>query len=59
MTKAIDQFHVRENILIVLLIVFVQPLDAVVSHVLKTLRNGQLQTQKPLLCRNGMETTVH
>ena len=40
--STIGQFHVRESILIDLLIVVVQPLDAVVSHknVQKTLGNG-------------------
>ena len=46
----IGQFHVRENILIDLLIVVAQPLDAVVSHknVQKPLGNGQPRTQNLL-----------
>ena len=46
----IGQFHVRESILIDLLIVVAQPLDAVVSHknVQKSLGNGQPRTQNLL-----------
>ena len=46
----IGQFHVRESILIDLLIVVAQPLDAVVSHknVQKPLGNGQPRTQNLL-----------
>ena len=46
----IGQFHVRESILIDLLIVVAQPLDAVVSHknVQKPLGNGQPRTQNQL-----------
>ena len=48
--KPIGQFHVRESILINLLIVVAQPLDAVVSHknVQKPLGNGQPRTQNLL-----------